>query len=63
MRELSYQEIEVVSGGIIIDAIGPLQGIGAGLRLGSVIGILTASYYAGYTVGSAIYETYTAIAY
>ena len=62
MRELSKQEIEAVSGGVV-DHIGFLKGIGFGLRVGAVGAALTASYYAGQTIGTAIYNTYTHFRY
>ena len=62
MRELSNNEIDAVSGGVI-DVIGPIGGISLGIRLGAVGAVLTASYYAGYAVGTAIYNTYTYFRY
>lgn len=62
MRELTSREIDAVSGGVI-DQIGFLTGISLGLRVGAVGAVLSASYYAGYTVGTAIYNTYTHFRY
>jgi len=62
MRELSQQEIEAVSGGVI-EEIGFLRGISFGLRVGAVGAALTASYYAGHALGTAIYDTYTYFRY
>lgn len=61
MRDLSKNEIDAVSGGI--DVIGALTGIRMGLQLGAVGAVLTASYYAGFTVGTAMYNTYTHFRY
>ena len=61
MRELSANEIDTVSGGI--DVIGPMIGINLGLRLGAVGAVLSGSFYAGYTVGTAIYNAYTHFRY
>lgn len=63
MRELRMNEIDAVSGGVLIDSIGPLTGIAAGLRFATVAGVLSASYYTGYAIGTAIYNSYTSIRY
>ena len=62
MRELTGNEIEAVSGGVI-DEIGFLKGISFGLRVGAVGAVLSASYYAGYTLGTAMYNAYTHFRY
>jgi len=63
MRELTNNELDAVSGGVIIDEIGFLKGISFGLRVGAVGAVLSASYYAGYAVGTAMYNTYTYFRY
>jgi len=57
MRELSNKEINAVSGGARI--------VGLRLALGpsSAPGLLAMSFYAGYKVGTFIYDTYTSIRY
>lgn len=62
MRELTVQEVDAVSGGVI-DQIGFLRGISLGLRVGAVGAVLSGSWYAGYTIGTAIYNTYTHFRY
>ena len=61
MRELSKNEIDAVSGGF--DVIGPLTGIRMGLQLGAVGAVLSGTFYAGYSVGTAIYNAYTHFRY
>ena len=57
MRELSTTEINAVSGGIQI------VGLRMALRSSYAVGFLATSYYVGYSIGTAIYNTYTSIRY
>ena len=58
MRELTTQEVNAVSGGI-----GGITGIRMGLGPNPAAAMLTASFYVGYAVGTAIYNTYVRMRY
>ena len=55
MRELTIDEIEIVSGGIAVEIMVPRQNV--------AVALLTASFYVGYSIGTAIYNAYTDLRY
>lgn len=55
MRELTTDEIEAVSGGITPVTMMAPQSV--------ALAMLTASFYVGYSIGSAIYNAYTNFRY
>jgi len=57
MRELSNKEIATVSGGVEI------VGIRMALGPSTAPALLAMSFYAGYKVGTFIYDTYTSFRY
>lgn len=60
MRELSKTEINAVSGGL---ENGTVIGIRNALGPSNYLGLLSLSFYAGYRLGTAIYNTYTSLRY
>lgn len=60
MRTLTSSEISEVSGGISLFGI---TQIGRGLTLAAAGGALTASFAAGFAVGTALYAGYVSLRY
>ena len=61
MRELTNNEIEIVSGGIEVS--GSLTAVGYGFGSSPAVALLTASFFGGYKIGTFIYNTYTYFRY
>jgi hypothetical protein len=57
MRELTVQEMDSVSGGLV-ESLGALTGIEAGLTFGAVAGAVISSFSAGYAAGTWANETF-----
>ena len=61
MRELSNNECAAITGGF--EVAGPLTGVRMGLGPSPAGALLTMSFYVGYQIGTAIYNTYASFRY